>query len=226
VRDQVDTGLFEVRDLMDGGVSAYLETALGKGWTLGYDPRLHSPEALERLGAAAAKAGAALKPVQSNPLDEAWGAERPAQPSAAVVPHPLEFAGETSADKRARVAESLAALKADAAVLTAPASIAWLFNIRGGDVIRSPLPLAQAILNADGSAVLFLDPAKVSDGLAAWLGDDVDLAASPRPGISKPWRRPAPRWCAPPNRPPCPAPARTPSRSRARAAPTSAMARP
>ncbi len=26
-------------------------------------------------------------------------------------------------------------------MITAPASIAWLFNIRGGDVIRSPLPL-------------------------------------------------------------------------------------
>ena len=35
---------------------------------------------------------------------------------------------------------------ADAAVLTAPASLAWLFNIRGGDVIRTPLPLGQAIV--------------------------------------------------------------------------------
>src|SRR6202044_744471 len=34
VRDQVDTALFEVRDLIDGGVPAYLETALAKGWTL------------------------------------------------------------------------------------------------------------------------------------------------------------------------------------------------
>ena len=175
VRDQVDTALFEVRDLMDGGVPAYLETALAKGWTLGYDPRLHSPDALERLSAAAAKAGASLKPVARNPLDEAWGPARPAQPSAAVVPHPLEFAGEASADKRARIAAGLTEQGADAAVLTAPASIAWLFNIRGGDVIRSPLPLAQAILDRDGSAILFVDPAKVSADLPAWLGNEVSL---------------------------------------------------
>ncbi|MBA3812118.1 MAG: aminopeptidase P family protein, partial [Caulobacteraceae bacterium] len=56
-----------------------------------------------------------------------------------------------------------------------PASIAWLFNIRGGDVIRSPLPLAQAILAADGSARLFLDPAKVTADLPAWLGNEVRL---------------------------------------------------
>ncbi len=177
VRDQVDQSLFEVRDLMDGGVPAYLETALAKGQTLGYDPRLHSPDALERLSAAAAKAGAALKPVAANPLDQAWGEARPAQPSAAVLPHPLEFAGEPSAEKRVRIGEGLRDSGADAAVLTAPASIAWLFNIRGGDVIRSPLPLAQAVLNADGSASLFLDPAKVSDDLRAWLGNEVALSA-------------------------------------------------
>jgi Xaa-Pro aminopeptidase len=93
------------------------------------------------------------------------------------VPHPLEYAGEESASKRQRVGESLANGSADAAVLTAPASIAWLFNVRGGDVIRSPLPLGQAILNADGSARLFLDPQKVTPDLPSWLGNQVRLEA-------------------------------------------------
>jgi len=175
VRDQVDGGVFEIRDLVEGGVPAYLETALGKGQTVGYDPRLHSPEALDRLRAAAAKAGAALRPVEDNPLDAAWGAERPAQPKAAVSPHALEYAGEASSAKRARVGASLADIGASAAVITSPASIAWLFNIRGGDVIRSPLPLSQAILNKDGTARLFLDPDKVSTDLPAWLGNEVTL---------------------------------------------------
>lgn len=175
VRDQVDAATFEIRDLVEGGVPAYLETAAGKDQLIGYDPRLHSPDALERLKAAAAKAGAALKPVAANPLDEAWGAARPAQPTAPVVPHPLEYAGEESAAKRARIGQALAGKNADATVLTAPSSIAWLFNVRGGDVIRSPLPLGQAILNQDGTARLFLDPVKVSPELRAWLGNEVRL---------------------------------------------------
>lgn len=174
VRDQVDQGVFEIRDLVEGGVPAYLETA-SKGAVIGYDARLHSPQALDGLKAAAAKAGAALKPVAINPIDEAWGAERPAQPAAPVVPQPVRYAGEESASKRARVGSAVAALGADAAVITAPASIAWLFNIRGGDVIRSPLPLSQAVLRADGTARLFLDPAKVTDELPAWLGNQVSL---------------------------------------------------
>jgi len=175
VRDQVDSELFEIRDLVEGGVPAYLGEVAQSGWTIGYDARLHSPDALERLSAAATRAGAALKPVEVNPLDEAWGAARPAQPTAAVAPHPLEFAGEASSAKRARIGAALAEAKVGAAIITSPASIAWLFNIRGGDVIRSPLPLAQAILNADGTARLFLDPAKVTADLPAWLGNEVRL---------------------------------------------------
>jgi Xaa-Pro aminopeptidase len=174
VRDQVDQGVFEIRDLVEGGVPAYLETA-SKGAVIGYDARLHSPQALDGLKAAAAKAGAALKPVAINPIDEAWGAQRPAQPAAPVVPQPVKYAGEESASKRARVGSAIAAFGADAAVITAPASIAWLFNIRGGDVIRSPLPLSQAVLRADGTARLFLDPAKVTGELPAWLGNQVSL---------------------------------------------------
>ncbi len=133
-------------------------------------------------------------------------------------------------------------------MITAPASIAWLFNVRGGDVIRSPLPLAQAILNADGSARLFLDPAKVTPDLPAWLGNEVrletpdDLPAALAelsgkrvlidPAQSSAWYfetlkdAGARRSSARRSRAPCPGPARTPWRSRARAAPTCATAPP
>jgi Xaa-Pro aminopeptidase len=174
---QTDGELFERRDFVEGGVPAYLETEVRAGQVIGYDPRLHSPDQLARLKAAAERVGAALKPVAENPLDLAWGAGRPAQPQAAVHAQPLEYAGEDSAEKRARVGQEISKAGAGAAVLTAPSSIAWLFNLRGGDVIRSPLPLGQAILRADGTARLFLDPAKVGEDLAPWLGNMVTLEA-------------------------------------------------
>ena len=117
VRSQVDPSLFEIRDLVEGGVPAWLEQTARPGQTIGYDPRLHSPDALHWLRAAAGKAGAQLKPVDANPVDLAWGQERPPQPQAAVVPHPLEYAGEDSASKRTRVGEEIAAAGADAAVM-------------------------------------------------------------------------------------------------------------
>jgi Xaa-Pro aminopeptidase len=175
VRDQVDAGLFEIRDLVEGGVTAWLRERTAPGQVIGYDPRLHSPDALAQLRAAAAESGAQLRPVSENPVDAAWGSERPPQPQAPVHAHAKELSGEESAAKRTRLGEALAAAGADAAVLTAPASVAWLFNVRGGDVIRSPLPLSQAVLHADGSAELFLEPAKVTPDLHAWLGNQVSL---------------------------------------------------
>jgi Xaa-Pro aminopeptidase len=175
VRDQVDEKLFEIRDLVEGGPAAYLEDAAQPGWTIGYDARLHSPDALAPLRRAAEKVGAVLKAVNDNPLDAAWGAERPPQPMSQAAPHPLEYAGEASADKRARLAADLRKEGLDAAVISDPASTAWLFNIRGDDVIRKPLALSQAILAKDGTATLFLDPAKVSAELPAWLGNEVGL---------------------------------------------------
>ncbi len=175
VQVQVDKALFEIRDLVEGGVPAYLESAPQPGAVIGYDPRLHSPDALHWLREAAERRGAKLTPVTTNPLDAAWAAERPPQPAAKVVPHPTEFTGEESATKRHRLGEAIAELGADATVLTAPASIAWLFNVRGGDVIRTPLPIGQAILNKDGSARLFLDEAKWTPELSQWLGNHVSL---------------------------------------------------
>ena len=50
------------------------------------------------------------------------------------------FTGETVAAKRHRIADSLVKAGDDAALLTAPTLIAWLLNIRGGDVPYTPLP--------------------------------------------------------------------------------------
>ena len=172
VRAQTDGDLFERVDL--AALPDWLEGAPA-GSVIGYDPRLHSPDALSVLRRAVLKAGGELRAVDANPLDLAWGDDRPAQPSAPVAPHEDRYAGESHADKRTRIGRAVAQAGADVVLLTAPASIAWLFNIRGGDVIRTPLPLAQAILEADGRARLFLDPRKVTNELPGWLGDTVSI---------------------------------------------------
>ena len=172
--DQTDADLFEQNVLPAPGPFKWLKEQSIEGKTVGYDPRLMSPNALKNLADAAEHAGARLIAVDTNPIDAAWQ-DRPAQPSAEVVPHKLEFAGQSSAEKRAEIAASLNKSSSDATVITAPASIAWLFNIRGGDVQCTPLPLGRAIVRSDGSAELFLDEVKVSDGLREHLGNEVTL---------------------------------------------------
>ncbi len=171
---QADPGLFEVRDLVTEGVAGALTAMARPGQRIGYDPRLASPDVVQRWKDAAAKAGVMLTGVPQNPIDAAWR-DRPAEPVTLAVPHALEHAGEAASDKRARLAAALAAQGADAAVLTFPASIAWLFNIRGGDVARTPLTLGAAILHQDATADLYLDARKVTPILRAHLGAQVTI---------------------------------------------------
>ncbi len=177
VRAQVDEALFAYRDLVDGGPAAFLSERAAKGARIGFDPKLHSPDSLDRLRAAAESAGAVLVPVAPNPIDAVWD-NRPALPMAEVAPQQEIFSGESAASKRHRLGEALRESGADCVVLTSPASLAWLFNIRGGDVARSPLPLGEAILNADGSADLFLAEQKVTPELRQWLGNEVAVRPS------------------------------------------------
>jgi len=172
--EQTDNALFERIAVPDPGPFGWLSQQSLSGKTIGYDPALMTPNDVETLRRTAVKAGASIRAVSENPVDAAW-ADRPEQPTAPIHPHALEFTGASSEDKRALIADILRGNGADAAIITAPASLAWLFNIRGGDVACSPLPLGRAIIRKDGSADLFIDPRKETDNLRTHLGNQVTL---------------------------------------------------
>ena len=94
-----------------------------------------------------------------------------------MVAHPEALAGRSSAEKRAEIARGLIARDLAAAVLTLPDSIAWLLNVRGSDIGRTPVALAFAILGADGRVELFTDPGKADDAVRAHLGPEVRVEA-------------------------------------------------
>ena len=173
--EQTDNDLFERVPVPDPGPFGWLGAQDLGGKTIGYDAALMTPNDVAALERAASKAGAVIKAVTDNPVALAWS-DRPSQPLELIHPHGIEFSGQSSEDKRTEIAAALRESGADSVIITAPASIAWLFNIRGGDVACSPLPLARAIVRDDGSATLFMDPAKESDGLREHLGNQVSLA--------------------------------------------------
>ncbi|MEL6856967.1 MAG: aminopeptidase P family protein [Pseudomonadota bacterium] len=175
--DQTDHNLFDRVAVPDPGPFGWLAQQTLAGQTIGYDAALMTPNDVDAFDAAARKAGAAIRAVETNLIDAAWH-DRPAQPSAPVIPHELEFSGQGSSEKRDLIAQTLQTGGADALVVTSPASIAWLFNVRGGDVACSPLALARAIVRRDGSATLFLDAEKETPGLREHLGNHVTLESS------------------------------------------------
>jgi Xaa-Pro aminopeptidase len=175
VASEVDPSLYEHRHVTEQPATDWIAGHLKAGEALGYDPWLHTAGEIERLAAVVAKAGGRLAPLPENPLDAVWR-DQPPPPLAPVVPHEARFAGIDSGEKRRRVGEALARVGVDAAVLTSPDSIAWLLNVRGGDVPRTPLPLGFALLQRDGAVDLFIDRRKLVPGLEQHLGNGVAVA--------------------------------------------------
>ncbi len=176
-RDQVDADLFAPQHLIDEPPERWIAANLPREARLGYDPWLHTQDQVARLRRAAEKAGGALVPAGSNPIDAVWR-DQPAPPVAPVAPHSVAHAGRESADKRRELGRGLEEDGVDAAVLTLPDSIAWLLNVRGGDVAHTPLPLSFAVLHADGKVAWFVDRRKLVPGLADHLGPEVTVGAA------------------------------------------------
>ncbi|MBZ9701500.1 MULTISPECIES: aminopeptidase P family protein [unclassified Mesorhizobium] len=178
VRGEVDLGIFSIESLVDNPPANWLKDNLGKGARLGFDPWLHTIGEVKALRASAEKTGAVLVPLEANPIDIIWK-DQPDAPVAPVELHPIGFAGELAKDKLARLAAAIGQEGATHAVLTDPSSIAWAFNIRGGDVPHTPLALGFAVLAADGRHRLFMDSRKFSRQVAAYL---TQLAEPHEPG--------------------------------------------
>ncbi len=177
VRQQVPGDLFDYQDVPQTSAAQWLADHAGAGDRIGYDAWLHTRGWVVATGKLLKARGAELVAVSANPIDAIWR-DRPT-PSAAPLKAQLdEHAGQSAADKRGEIAGWLKARGADAVVISALDSIAWLLNVRGADVSRTPVALAFAILHADAGVDLFIAPEKLTPEVRAHLGDAV--RAQPR----------------------------------------------
>ncbi len=177
VREQVDGKLYSYISVPQSSIAGWLGEHAPEGARIGYDAWLHGKGWASAVSKALGEKGSSLVATQSNPIDAVW-ADRPEPSLAPAIVHPTEFAGMSGEEKRGMVAEWLAEKQLDAAVVSALDGVAWLLNIRGADVERTPVALSFVIAHADGTAELFMAEEKVTPELRAHLGNSVMI--SPR----------------------------------------------
>ncbi|HSE79992.1 MAG TPA: aminopeptidase P family protein [Alphaproteobacteria bacterium] len=178
-RAQVNANAFEIRHLIDDPAQEWLAGGIRRGERIGFDPWLHTQDGIARFETALARVGGKLVAVERNPVDAIWP-NQPPPPLAPVVPHDIAFAGKRAGEKRVEIAKQLAKDGFAAAVISAPESIAWLLNIRGGDVPHTPLALSFAIVHVEsggGDALidLFIDARKLIGETRGHLGNRVRI---------------------------------------------------
>ncbi len=170
VKAQVDLAVFTPVPWPEVKPGDWIKDNLSGG-EIGFDPWLHTEDEIAKLRASLERSGVTLRSCR-NFVDAIWP-DQPDAPLGRAFAHPDELAGETSAEKRARLAAALRAQGQRAAVITLPDSLCWLLNIRGADVPRNPILHGFAILFDDGRVSLFADAAKLDDTVRAHLGPDV-----------------------------------------------------
>ena len=153
-------------------LAEWLRAELPSGGVVGFDPWLHAAGEIEKLENALKGSGVEMRR-SVNLVDRIWE-NQPAPPMTEARIHPLEFAGESHEDKRARLGQGLRDKGEAAAVITLPDSLCWLLNIRGSDIARNPVVHGFAVLHGSAAVDLFVAEEKVAD-IADHLGQKVTL---------------------------------------------------
>ena len=172
VKGQVDLGHFTPVPWPETKAGDWIKANLSAG-VVGFDPWLHTADEISALEVILENSGVILRSC-NNIVDHVWH-DQPSAPVGRAFVHPDALAGETSAAKRARLADGLREDGQTAVVITLPDSLCWLLNMRGADVPRNPIVQGFAILRADARVTVFADPAKFDAAVRAHLGDAIDL---------------------------------------------------
>ena len=139
----------------------------GAGWRIGCDASLFTAAHYRRIGQSIAAVGAQLQDITQNLVDFLWQ-EQPHTPFSPI--RRVGDAGESTADKLARLCAILQRKDCDSLVIQAPEDILWLLNIRANDIATAPFCLSKMIVHAEGSIDWFLGPEKLAlaEHMSGW----------------------------------------------------------
>ena len=149
-------------------VLRYLVENLPEGGVLAFDGKVLPMKEGVRIRDALKKKNVTLR-WDEDPLAEIWE-DRPAFTFAPADLLDVKFAGESSADKIARLRAAMAKKKADLHLLTSLDDLAWLFNMRGDDIPCNPVVLSYAAVS-ENEIRLFLSKEMMSEALLASFAD-------------------------------------------------------
>lgn len=140
-----------------------------EGGVVAVDGAVMAVASARTLGSKLEARGARLR-TDIDVLQHVWS-DRPGLPDAPIYQHLPPQATVSRSEKLANLRETLRERDADWHFIATLDDIAWLFNLRGGDVSFNPVFVSFALVNQQ-QATLFVALSKVDDTLRAVLEQD------------------------------------------------------
>lgn len=144
----------------------YVASLVGAGDAVGVDFSVVSEQFAQDMRVALAGREARLRDT-GDWFDALW-ADRPALPKAKAFALEECYAGRSAADKLAAIREKMREAGAQAHVTNVLDDIAWTLNVRGDDVLNTPVVMSYLLVR-ENDAVWFVDEDKADDALRAEL---------------------------------------------------------
>ena len=162
-----DSGITLMRDGQPGvpSIEGLVSDLAKAGDVLGYDGRTISFSSGEKLRKALSQKGIRFK-AEEDLAEEFWE-DRPPLPCAPVWLLDDAQAGRSRSDKLASLRKSIKA----PILITALDEIAWLYNLRGNDILYTPVALAYTIVTQE-DATLYISPDALTSETASALEAD------------------------------------------------------
>ena len=131
------------------------------------DGMCHSAATVEALVSELRAEGGITLRTNFDPMPRIWH-DRPSIPAAPAFIHPMEYAGESAADKLTRIRHALRTVHADGMLVSALDDIAWTLNLRGTDVHCNPVFVSYLLISPT-SATLYINKEKLTAEVSAYL---------------------------------------------------------
>ena len=146
---------FSIYNYKDSSLSKILKSLEGKSIRVGFDSNILTIGKLQKLKK---QCGEKIDfiPIERNLIDKLW-INKPKKAKSKPFLHEKKFSGENSDNKIKQVIKHIKQNNADRYLLTSCDSICWLFNIRAKDITYSPLFLSKAIIESNGTSIIFSD---------------------------------------------------------------------
>jgi Xaa-Pro aminopeptidase len=139
---------FEICEIAKYNLKTHLSSL--SNLRVGFCPKMHSALQIKNLDFS-------LVPIEESLVDIIWD-QRPKREYSDIFLHD-SYAGESTKSKIGKLLESMISDGVETYVITDPHAVCWLLNIRGRDLIYTPIILAFAILYKNGHLSLFSDNA-------------------------------------------------------------------
>ena len=148
-------------------IAEWIGRECGAGAEVGIDGWCSSANEVKALIADLRKEGGITLRTNLDPLRFIW-LDRPSIPENPVEIYPLEYAGESTHDKMARIRQALREKHADGMLMSAIDDIAWTLNLRGSDVHCNPVFVSYLLISTK-EATLYINNVKLSSEVLAYL---------------------------------------------------------